>query len=157
MRPLVRRWWPPALFFLVLAATPLWLHDGYLLQLIFRVVVFAVLGMAWNILGGYAGQLSLGHVIREVPNKKAHSHYVHLLGGWGMDTPTTNATILSREALLKVRAFALGLKRTLVRRSPPYGLLQTLGERQLARNRLVQCSVCSWNSCFGRHAHVIRP
>jgi ABC-type branched-chain amino acid transport system, permease component len=58
----LRRWWPTAVFFLVLATIPVWLHDGYLLQLIFRVVVFAVLGIAWNFVGGYAGQLSLGHV-----------------------------------------------------------------------------------------------
>ena len=58
----LRRWWPTAVFFVALASMPLWLHDGYLLQLVFRVVVFAVLGMAWNLVGGYAGQLSLGHV-----------------------------------------------------------------------------------------------
>jgi branched-chain amino acid transport system permease protein len=55
-------WWPTAVFFVALATVPLWLHDGYLLQLVFRVIVFAVLGMAWNFVGGYAGQLSLGHV-----------------------------------------------------------------------------------------------
>ena len=55
-------WWPTVVFFVVLTSMPLWLHDGYLLQLVFRVVVFAVLGMAWNFVGGYAGQLSLGHV-----------------------------------------------------------------------------------------------
>jgi branched-chain amino acid transport system permease protein len=55
-------WWPTALFFVVLLSMPLWITDGYVLQLIFRVVVFAVLGMAWNFIGGYAGQLSLGHV-----------------------------------------------------------------------------------------------
>jgi hypothetical protein len=82
--------------------------------------------------GEVCTQLSLGHVIREVPNKKAHSHYVLLLCGWGMDTPTTSATVLSREALLKVRAFASSLKRTLGRRSLLYGLLQTLDERQHA-------------------------
>jgi len=56
------KWWPTALFFAVLLSMPLWITDGYVLQLIFRVVIFAVLGMAWNIIGGYAGQLSLGHV-----------------------------------------------------------------------------------------------
>ncbi len=54
--------WPTALFFAVLISMPLWITDGYVLQLIFRVLIFAVLGMAWNIVGGYAGQLSLGHV-----------------------------------------------------------------------------------------------
>jgi hypothetical protein len=71
-----------------------------------------------------------------------------------MDTPTTNATILSREALLKVRAFASSLQCALVRRSPLYGLLQTHAERQHARSRLVQCSVRSWNPSSGRYAHV---
>ena len=56
------RWWPTALFFAVLTSMPLWITDGYVLQLIFRVVIFSVLGMAWNFIGGYAGQLSLGHV-----------------------------------------------------------------------------------------------
>ena len=56
------KWWPTALFFAVLLSMPLWITDGYVLQLIFRVVIFAVVGMAWNIIGGYAGQLSLGHV-----------------------------------------------------------------------------------------------
>jgi len=56
------RWWPTALFFAVVASMPLWITDGYVLQLVFRVIVFAVLGMAWNLIGGYAGQLSLGHV-----------------------------------------------------------------------------------------------
>ena len=62
MSSLLRRWWPTAVFFAVLLSMPLWIHDGYVLQLIFRVLVFAVLGMAWNFVGGYAGQLSLGHV-----------------------------------------------------------------------------------------------
>ena len=56
------KWWPTAVFFAVLLSMPLWITDGYVLQLIFRVIVFAVLGMAWNFIGGYAGQLSLGHV-----------------------------------------------------------------------------------------------
>jgi hypothetical protein len=47
-------------------------------------------------------QLRLGHIIREVPNKKVHSHDVLLLGGWCMDTPTPSATVLGRETLLKV-------------------------------------------------------
>lgn len=67
-----------------------------------------------------------------------------------MDTPTTSATILSREVLLKVRAFASSLKRALGRRSLLYGLLQTLDEQQHARSRRAQCSVRSWNSSFGR-------
>lgn len=33
----------------------------YLLSIAVRILIFAFMGQAWNILGGYAGQLSLGH------------------------------------------------------------------------------------------------
>jgi branched-chain amino acid transport system permease protein len=57
-----RRWLPAVVFFVFLLSLPLWLKDAYLQQIVFRIVIFAVLGMAWNLVGGYAGQLSLGHV-----------------------------------------------------------------------------------------------
>jgi branched-chain amino acid transport system permease protein len=44
------------------AAVPFIVHNDYLLQVFFRIVLFAALGLAWNLVGGYAGQLSLGHV-----------------------------------------------------------------------------------------------
>lgn len=44
------------------AILPAIVHNDYLLQVFFRIVVFAALGLAWNLVGGYAGQLSLGHV-----------------------------------------------------------------------------------------------
>jgi branched-chain amino acid transport system permease protein len=53
---------PAAIFFALLLTLPLWLRDAYLQQIVFRVVIFAILGIAWNLVGGYAGQLSLGHV-----------------------------------------------------------------------------------------------
>jgi branched-chain amino acid transport system permease protein len=37
-------------------------NNNYLLQVFFRIALFAALGLAWNLVGGYAGQLSLGHV-----------------------------------------------------------------------------------------------
>lgn len=57
-----RRWIPAIVFFGLLLSLPLWLRDAYLQQIVFRVVIFAILGIAWNLVGGYAGQLSLGHV-----------------------------------------------------------------------------------------------
>ncbi len=44
------------------ALVPALVHNDYLLQVFFRIVLFAGLGLAWNLVGGYAGQLSLGHV-----------------------------------------------------------------------------------------------
>lgn len=40
---------------------PLVIHQDYWLSVLFRVALFAALGMAWNLVGGYTGQLSLGH------------------------------------------------------------------------------------------------
>jgi len=41
---------------------PLLSNNNYLLQVLFRIALFGGLGLAWNLVGGYAGQLSLGHV-----------------------------------------------------------------------------------------------
>jgi len=40
---------------------PFFVSTDYILQILFRVFLFAALGLAWNLVGGYAGQLSLGH------------------------------------------------------------------------------------------------
>jgi branched-chain amino acid transport system permease protein len=55
-------------FWALVAATLIWarmpwiVQNNYQLQVLFRITLFAALGLAWNIVGGYAGQLSLGHV-----------------------------------------------------------------------------------------------
>jgi len=46
----------------VLARVPWQVKNNYQLQVLFRITLFAALGLAWNLVGGYAGQLSLGHV-----------------------------------------------------------------------------------------------
>jgi branched-chain amino acid transport system permease protein len=40
---------------------PLVVRQDYWLTVLFRIALFAALGMAWNLVGGYTGQLSLGH------------------------------------------------------------------------------------------------
>jgi branched-chain amino acid transport system permease protein len=50
-----------AAIFAVALVIPLFIHNDYLLEVIFRLFLFASLGLAWNLVGGYAGQLSLGH------------------------------------------------------------------------------------------------
>src|SRR5215813_10914518 len=52
----------PIALALACALVPKFVHNDYLLQVFFRIVLFAALGLAWNLVGGYAGQLSLGHV-----------------------------------------------------------------------------------------------
>ena len=46
----------------VCASAPLFVQNDYQMQVLFRIALFAALGLAWNLVGGYAGQLSLGHV-----------------------------------------------------------------------------------------------
>ncbi|MGA2990129.1 MAG: branched-chain amino acid ABC transporter permease [Candidatus Korobacteraceae bacterium] len=50
-----------AIIFAVMLSLPVVLSSDYLLQIAFRLMLFAALGLAWNLVGGYAGQLSLGH------------------------------------------------------------------------------------------------
>ena len=40
-----------------------WLVNDYLLTILIIILYFAYAGQAWNIMMGFAGQLSLGHAI----------------------------------------------------------------------------------------------
>lgn len=46
---------------LALLVLPVVIRDQYTIHIAILVLYFAYLGMTWNIIGGYAGQLSLGH------------------------------------------------------------------------------------------------
>jgi branched-chain amino acid transport system permease protein len=46
---------------LLFGAIPYLTDDRFLLSVLVLVFLFALLGTAWNILGGYGGQLSIGH------------------------------------------------------------------------------------------------
>ena len=46
---------------IVLLALPLVVRDIYVMQIMITVFFYAFVGSAWNIVGGYAGALSLGH------------------------------------------------------------------------------------------------
>ena len=47
--------------FVLSMLVPMVVETDYVLQILFRIYLFAALGLAWNLVGGYAGQLSLGH------------------------------------------------------------------------------------------------
>jgi branched-chain amino acid transport system permease protein len=51
-----------AVLFAALLAAP-WLVNDYLLTVLIIILYFAYTGQAWNIMMGFAGQLSLGHAI----------------------------------------------------------------------------------------------
>ncbi len=52
----------PWIALLALASVPLWLRDPYLLNVFITTGIFIIAAMSLNLLLGYTGQLSLGHV-----------------------------------------------------------------------------------------------
>ena len=52
-----------AVFGVVVAALPLFVTSGYALNAIIMTLYAALLGQAWNILGGFGGQFSFGHAV----------------------------------------------------------------------------------------------
>jgi len=57
----VREIVPPLLLAVIVLSVPLFLKNPYWLNVLILVLVWTALGSTWNIVGGYAGQLSLGH------------------------------------------------------------------------------------------------
>jgi branched-chain amino acid transport system permease protein len=49
------------LFICLLAAVPLFLHDAFLIHLLIMIMMYATMSIGWNIIGGYAGQVSFGN------------------------------------------------------------------------------------------------
>jgi len=52
----------PFLTILVFASVPLWLRDPYLLNALITTGIFIIGAMSLNLLLGFTGQLSLGHI-----------------------------------------------------------------------------------------------
>ncbi len=44
-----------------LASVPVWVQDSFFLNAMIHVFLFGAAAQAWNLLGGYAGQISFGH------------------------------------------------------------------------------------------------
>src|ERR1700761_9644720 len=55
------RLWSLIALGIIAVALPIFIQNDYLMQVFFRIALFAALGLAWNLVGGYTGQLSLGH------------------------------------------------------------------------------------------------
>ncbi|QHJ01613.1 branched-chain amino acid ABC transporter permease [Xylophilus rhododendri] len=49
--------------FVLAALSPLFVQNAYLRNVIVLTLMYAALAQAWNILGGYCGQISLGHAL----------------------------------------------------------------------------------------------
>ncbi|RMF99645.1 MAG: branched-chain amino acid ABC transporter permease [Nitrospirae bacterium] len=53
--------WAPWIVASVLAVLPLIGLSTYMMHILILVIMWSVIGMAWNLLGGYCGQVSFGH------------------------------------------------------------------------------------------------
>ncbi len=119
------RWWPTVVFFAAVTSMPLWMHDGYVLQLVFRVIVFAVLGIAWNFVGGYAGQLSLGHVAYFGIGAYAMTLSTERIG-WNPWLGVVLGAVLAAVAALIIGSITFRLK-------GPYFALSTIAAAEIIR------------------------
>jgi len=54
-------YWPAAVFFALAAAAPLLTGDAFFHDTVILILMWGALSGAWNVAGGYAGQVSLGH------------------------------------------------------------------------------------------------
>ncbi len=51
----------PIIIVILLALLPLVGVSSYLMHIFILVIIYSMIGMAWNLLGGYCGQVSFGH------------------------------------------------------------------------------------------------
>ena len=57
----MRRAWPAIAFFAAAALAPVVVRDAFLLDGLVLILLWGAAGAAWNVAGGYAGQVSIGH------------------------------------------------------------------------------------------------
>jgi branched-chain amino acid transport system permease protein len=103
---------------------PFLVQNDYQMQVVFRIALFAALGLGWNLVGGYAGQLSLGHAA------------FFGLGAYGLalltraSVPLWLAVFL---AALIATAFAAVIGRIVFRLRGPYFTLSTIAAAEVLR------------------------
>jgi len=51
----------PLIIFIILLAVPFMELSSYLMHILILVLIWSVIGQAWNVLGGFTGQVSFGH------------------------------------------------------------------------------------------------
>jgi branched-chain amino acid transport system permease protein len=98
-----------AILLAALAVAP-WLANDYLLTVLITILYFAFTGQAWNVMMGFAGQLSLGHALYVgLGAYTAAALYVHLgIAPWlGMLAAISIATACG--ALIGFLAFRFGV------------------------------------------------
>jgi branched-chain amino acid transport system permease protein len=111
--------------FVLLLALPFGLANAYYVQVLFRVFIFAALGLAWNLVGGYAGQLSLGHVAYFGLGAYAFA-LLKLDLGWSPWLGVAGGAVLSMAAAFVIGSVTFRLR-------GPYFVLATIAAAEILR------------------------
>jgi branched-chain amino acid transport system permease protein len=88
----------PLIIFALLCCVPLLNLNTYVMHILILVLMWSVMGMAWNILGGYTGQVSFGHAAFFGVGAYAAGILYYQLGisaWWGIPVSIFFLTILS--------------------------------------------------------------
>jgi branched-chain amino acid transport system permease protein len=98
-----------ALLLAALLAAP-WLANDYLLTVLIIILYFAYTGQAWNVMMGFAGQLSLGHALYVgLGAYTTAALYVHFgIGPW-VGLPAAIAIAAAGGAVIGFLAFRFGV------------------------------------------------
>jgi branched-chain amino acid transport system permease protein len=100
------------LLFAVLAALVAapWFADDYLLTVLIVILYFAYTGQAWNVMMGFAGQLSLGHAIYVgLGAYTTAALYVHFGVGPWLGMPAAILVSMACGAIIGFLAFRFGV------------------------------------------------
>jgi len=115
----------PILIVLLLALLPLVGLSSYLMHIFILVIIYSMIGMAWNLLGGYCGQVSFGHAAFFGVGAYTSGLLYSKLGWspwWGL-----------LASLLVVTAFSLIIGFICLRLRGPYFALATLAMGEVLR------------------------
>ena len=100
-----------ALFGAVVAALPLFVSSGFVQNIVIMTLYAALLGQAWNILGGFGGQFSFGHAVFFGTGAYAAA-VLQTKFGWNawLTLPAAIALGAAAGALIGVLSFRYGLR-----------------------------------------------
>ena len=88
----------PLIIFAILLIVPLMGLSTYVMHILILVLMWSVIGMAWNLLGGYTGQVSFGHAaffgVGAYTAGILHQH-LGISAWWGLPVCIIMLTVLS--------------------------------------------------------------
>lgn len=116
------KWLVPLLVLAALCALPFTVNQYYK-QILFLIFIYAGVGYAWNLVGGYAGQLSLGHAAFFGIGAYSYALLLPHLGVW--------AALAAAAVLAAVSAAPIGW--ICFRLRGPYFTLGTIAVAELLR------------------------